>query len=121
MLLTASSYQPASRRTRMDLPARNRAAESLGLGGTDRPSGQKRFDCGAQVRRGELRGDAPVVLSGSVDTGGWVLFNLTAMQETLTISLPGKTKRLVERAAVESGLTTRVRASRHFSQALAGR
>ena len=28
------------------------------------------------------------------------------MRETLTISLPGKTKRLVERAAVESGLTT---------------
>ncbi len=28
------------------------------------------------------------------------------MRETLTISLPGKTKRLVERAARESGLTT---------------
>ena len=28
------------------------------------------------------------------------------MRETLTVSLPGKTKRLVERAAVESGLTT---------------
>jgi hypothetical protein len=28
------------------------------------------------------------------------------MRETLTVSLPGKTKRLVERAADESGLTT---------------
>jgi hypothetical protein len=28
------------------------------------------------------------------------------MRETLTVSLPGKTKRLVERAANESGLTT---------------
>jgi len=28
------------------------------------------------------------------------------MRETLTISLPGKTKRLVERAARERGLTT---------------
>lgn len=28
------------------------------------------------------------------------------MRETLTISLPGKTKQLVERAARESGLTT---------------
>ena len=28
------------------------------------------------------------------------------MRETMTISLPGKTKRLVERAARESGLTT---------------
>lgn len=28
------------------------------------------------------------------------------MRETLTISLPGKTKRLVERAANENGLTT---------------
>jgi hypothetical protein len=28
------------------------------------------------------------------------------MRETLTISLPGKTKRLVERAADENGLTT---------------
>lgn len=28
------------------------------------------------------------------------------MRDTLTISLPGKTKRLVERAASESGLTT---------------
>jgi hypothetical protein len=28
------------------------------------------------------------------------------MRETLTISLPGKTKRLIERAASESGLTT---------------
>ena len=28
------------------------------------------------------------------------------MRETLTVSLPGKTKRLIERAARESGLTT---------------
>jgi hypothetical protein len=28
------------------------------------------------------------------------------MRETLTVSLPGKTKRLIERAAEESGLTT---------------
>jgi hypothetical protein len=28
------------------------------------------------------------------------------MRETLTVSLPGKTKRLIERAASESGLTT---------------
>ena len=28
------------------------------------------------------------------------------MRKTLTVSLPGKTKRLVERAASESGLTT---------------
>lgn len=28
------------------------------------------------------------------------------MRDTLTISLPGKTKRLLERAASESGLTT---------------
>jgi len=28
------------------------------------------------------------------------------MRETLTVSLPGKTKRLVERAANENGLTT---------------
>ena len=28
------------------------------------------------------------------------------MRETLTVSLPGKTKQLVERAATESGLTT---------------
>ena len=41
-----------------------------------------------------------------LDKLGHVLSNLTAMRETLTISLPGKTKRLVERAAVESGLTT---------------
>ena len=41
-----------------------------------------------------------------VDSRTGVLFNLTGMRETLTVSLPGKTKRLVERAAVESGLTT---------------
>ena len=28
------------------------------------------------------------------------------MRDTLTVSLPGKTKRLIERAAKESGLTT---------------
>jgi hypothetical protein len=28
------------------------------------------------------------------------------MRETLTVSLPGRTKRLIERAASESGLTT---------------
>ncbi|MFH1178033.1 MAG: hypothetical protein V1750_11550 [Acidobacteriota bacterium] len=28
------------------------------------------------------------------------------MRETLTVSLPGKTKRLIERAATENGLTT---------------
>ncbi|HVF60085.1 MAG TPA: hypothetical protein VNJ70_09785 [Thermoanaerobaculia bacterium] len=28
------------------------------------------------------------------------------MRETLTVSLPGKTKQLIERAASESGLTT---------------
>jgi hypothetical protein len=28
------------------------------------------------------------------------------VRETLTVSLPGKTKRLIERAAAESGLTT---------------
>jgi len=35
-----------------------------------------------------------------------VRFNLTAVRETLTVSLPGKTKRLVARLARESGLTT---------------
>lgn len=37
------------------------------------------------------------------------------MRQTLTVSLPGKTKRLVERAASESGLTTSeyVRAAIH--------
>lgn len=33
-------------------------------------------------------------------------FNITAVRDTLTVSLPGKTKRLIERAARESGLTT---------------
>lgn len=33
-------------------------------------------------------------------------FILTDMRKTLTISLPGETKDLVERAADESGLTT---------------
>jgi hypothetical protein len=32
--------------------------------------------------------------------------NITAMRATLTVSLPGKSKRLIERAARESGLTT---------------
>ena len=31
---------------------------------------------------------------------------LTDMRETLTVSLPGKSKQLIERAARESGLTT---------------
>jgi uncharacterized protein (DUF1778 family) len=35
-----------------------------------------------------------------------VRFNLTGMRETLTVSLPPRTKRLIARAATESGLTT---------------
>lgn len=39
-------------------------------------------------------------------TGNRVRSNLTRVRDTLTVSLPGKTKRLVERAAKESGMTT---------------
>jgi hypothetical protein len=39
-------------------------------------------------------------------TGSAVPSILTGMRETVTISLPGKTKRIVERAAREAGLTT---------------
>jgi len=44
---------------------------------------------------------APRVLNARV-----VRFILTDMRETLTVSLPPQTKRLIARAASESGLTT---------------
>lgn len=40
-----------------------------------------------------------------LDAGLCAIYSYT-VRETLTVSLPGKTKRLVERAAKESGLTT---------------
>lgn len=39
-------------------------------------------------------------------TGGACAIESTVMRDTLTVSLPGKTKRLIERAARASGLTT---------------
>jgi uncharacterized protein (DUF1778 family) len=49
--------------------------------------------------------ELPDSLIGIV-TGSGVLFSPTVMRETLTVSLRPKTKRLVKRAAIESGLTT---------------
>lgn len=62
-----------------------------------RPDRLQRRSVGARIP-GRLEPMILTVLS--------VRFNITVMRETLTISLPPRTKRLIARAASESGLTT---------------